>query len=369
MCAEKAGRLRIFAFGGNGTSGKLNIVTPDMDRLGRDLCSAAGDGLTSDEMGEVISRTIVGLVAHDALHVCWRNPDTNMASFGFWHRLTAKIGRMQMINLYSGQEPAHPAELARRGVLAQVVNARDRLAYKILLDNGFGSELRLLLRGSHGSWGTLVLFREQGGRPFEQSDVDRVAELVKPLVAASRGYIRATPLRPADQDLPPGVIVVGADHAVRGITPEGHAWLREIRLPGPLAKPEWAATALSSEVAMASRRFVRDPTTSRPVACLPSAYAGRWVSVQGQPLNADGTGDVAVIIQAAGVELLPALSAWYDITARERTIIDQLREGIPAKQIARRLDLSVHTVNDHLKSIYRKISITSREEIMAVLTR
>jgi DNA-binding CsgD family transcriptional regulator len=162
---------------------------------------------------------------------------------------------------------------------------------------------------------------------------------------------------------------VGADHAVRGITPEGHAWLREIRLPGSLAKPEWAATALASEVAMAGRGFVRDPTTPRPVACLPSAYAGRWVSVQGQPLDADGTGDVAVIIQAAGAELLPALSSWYDITGRERTIIDQLREGIPAKQIARRLGLSVHTVNDHLKAIYRKTGITSREEVMAVLTR
>lgn len=162
---------------------------------------------------------------------------------------------------------------------------------------------------------------------------------------------------------------MGADHAVRGISPEGHAWLREVRLPGSLAKPEWAATALSSEVALACRRFVRAPTTPRPVACLPSAYAGRWVGVQGQPLDADGTGDVAVIIGAAGAELLPALSAWYGVTGRERTVIDQLREGVQAKQIARRLDLSVHTVNDHLKSIYRKTGIAGREEITALLSR
>jgi DNA-binding CsgD family transcriptional regulator len=344
-------------------------VTPDTDRLERGLCSAAGEGLTSDEMGEVVFRATVGLVAHDSLHVCWRNPNTNMASFGFWHRHTPRIGLAQMIDFYAGRDPARPAEQVYRGFLGQVVNARDRLAYKILLDNRFGSELRLLLRGSHGVWGTLALFREQGGRPFEQADADRVARLVTPLVAASRSYIRGNSLRPPDHGLPPGAIVVGADHAVRGITPEGCAWLRAIRLPGPLAKPEWAATALSSEVALASRRFVRDPTAPRPVTCLPSAYAGRWVSIEGQPLDADGTGDVAVIIQAAGVELLPALSSWYDITGRERTIIDQLRDGIPAKQIARRLDLSVHTVNEHLKAIYRKISITSREEIMAVLSR
>jgi DNA-binding CsgD family transcriptional regulator len=218
-------------------------------------------------------------------------------------------------------------------------------------------------------WGTLELFREQGGRIFDQGDADRLARIVRPLVAASRSYIRGNSLRPPDRDLPPGVIVVGAGHAVRGITPEGYAWLRAIRLPGPLARPEWAATALSSEVAMASRRFVRDPTAPRPVTCLPAAYAGRWVSVHGQPLNADGTGDVAVTIQAAGVELLPALSSWYDITGRERTIIDELRDGICAKQIARRLDLSVHTVNEHIKAVYRKIGITSREEIMVALSR
>jgi DNA-binding CsgD family transcriptional regulator len=344
-------------------------VTPDTDRLERGLCSTAADGLTSDEMGEVVSRAIAGLVAHDSLHVCWRNPTTDIASFGFWHRLTPKVDRTQMINFYSGRETAHPAEQARQGVLGRVVNARDRLAYKILLDNGLSSELRLLLRGARGAWGTLALFREQGGSPFGQSDVDRVAQLVKPLVAASRSYLRATSLRPPDQDLPPGVIVVGADHAVRAITPEGHAWLREIRLPGPLASVEWAATALTSEVAMACRKFVRDPSTPRPVACLPSAYAGRWVSVHGQPLTADGTGDVAVVIQAAGVELLPALSSWYDVTGRELTVIGQLRDGLPAKQIARRLDLSVHTVNEHLKAIYRKTGITSREEITAVLSR
>ena len=76
-----------------------------------------------------------------------------------------------------------------------------------------------------------------------------------------------------------------------------------------------------------------------------------------------------MIIQAAGVELLPALSSWYDITDRERTVIGHLRDGIPAKQIARRLDVSVHTVNEHLKAIYRKAGISSREEMVAVLSR
>ncbi|MGW3958997.1 helix-turn-helix transcriptional regulator [Amycolatopsis sp. NPDC005003] len=341
----------------------------DTHRLVRGLCSLAGEGLTSDEMGEAVSRAVGGLVAHDALHLCWRHPGTDLPSFGFWHRLTPKVDWTRLTTSCSGREPVQPAEQARRGVLGHVVDARDPLGHKILLDNGFGSELRLLLRGAHGVWGTLALFREQGGRPFGPDDVDRAARLVPPLVAVSGSYVKAPSLRPPDRDLPPGVIVVGADHAVRGITPEAHAWLREIRLPGPLAGAEWAAKALSCEVAMAGRRFARDPAAPRPVTCLPSAYAGRWVSVHGQPLDADGRGDVAVIVRAAGMELLPALSSWYEITGRERAVLGQLREGLPAKQIARRLDVSVHTVNEHLKAIYRKAGGTGREEIVAVLSR
>ncbi|RSD10358.1 helix-turn-helix transcriptional regulator [Amycolatopsis eburnea] len=325
--------------------------------------------MTADEMGEAVSRAVTRLVGHDALHVCWRTPGTGMPSFGFWHRLAPDVERAQLGACYAGREPAHPAELVRRGVLGHVVDARDRRGHRILLDNGFSGELRLLLRGAHGVWGTLALFREQGGRPFEQDDVERVARLAGPLVSASRRYVTAPSLRPSGPDLAPGVIVVGADHAVRAISPDAHAWLREIRLPGSLARPEWAATALSCEVAMAARRFVRDPASPRPVACLPSAYAGRWVSVHGQALDADGRGDVAVLVQQAGRELLPALASWYGVTGRERAVLAHLREGIPAKQIARLLEVSVHTVNEHLKAVYRKTGGAGRDEIAAVLSR
>jgi DNA-binding CsgD family transcriptional regulator len=67
--------------------------------------------------------------------------------------------------------------------------------------------------------------------------------------------------------------------------------------------------------------------------------------------------------------LLPAIAAWYDITPRERTVIEQALEGLPAKQIARRLDLSQHTINDHFNAIYRKIGVTSREELITRLCR
>lgn len=44
-------------------------------------------------------------------------------------------------------------------------------------------------------------------------------------------------------------------------------------------------------------------------------------------------------------------------------------EGLPAKQITRRLGLSPHTVNDRFKAIYRRTGVTCREELIARLCR
>ena len=41
--------------------------------------------------------------------------------------------------------------------------------------------------------------------------------------------------------------------------------------------------------------------------------------------------------------------------------------GLAAKQIARRLGVSVLTVNDHLRSIYRKADVRGRDELLSLI--
>ncbi|MFD8213882.1 helix-turn-helix transcriptional regulator [Streptomyces sp. NPDC059697] len=61
----------------------------------------------------------------------------------------------------------------------------------------------------------------------------------------------------------------------------------------------------------------------------------------------DGTA-VTRMFTARGWALLPAVAAWYGITPREREVVRHALEGLAAKNIARHLELSQHTVNDHL---------------------
>lgn len=48
------------------------------------------------------------------------------------------------------------------------------------------------------------------------------------------------------------------------------------------------------------------------------------------------------------------------LTVRERQILERLAAGDSYKEIAVRLGISVQTVNDHIKNLYRKLDVHSR---------
>ncbi len=50
------------------------------------------------------------------------------------------------------------------------------------------------------------------------------------------------------------------------------------------------------------------------------------------------------------------------LTARERTVLQLLAEGLPNRTIASRLGISEHTVKFHLSSIFGKLGVSSRTE-------
>jgi DNA-binding NarL/FixJ family response regulator len=50
------------------------------------------------------------------------------------------------------------------------------------------------------------------------------------------------------------------------------------------------------------------------------------------------------------------------LTEREREVLELVAQGLPNKQIARRLGISDHTVKFHLSTIYGKLGVSSRTE-------
>lgn len=63
------------------------------------------------------------------------------------------------------------------------------------------------------------------------------------------------------------------------------------------------------------------------------------------------------------------LTCWSPVdsvlTDRQRTVLHELLAGHGTKQIARNLRISRHTVNDHVKAIYRRLSVGSVGELLS----
>ncbi|GAA3257238.1 helix-turn-helix transcriptional regulator [Nonomuraea helvata] len=345
-------------------------------RIARELCSALGSPGSPAEVGAAISQIVGRRVAHDALRLVGLNPalGIGLGAFSFWHEYRPALISDLVLNRYLHGDPCPLPVLAQQSVPVCVVGAgagdgrRNTQIRRVLASHGAGSELRLLIRDRQGVWGLLGLLRAEGCRPFGETDVRQVQQLAPALLAALRGYVTAGPLAPTVPALPTGVITIGADHTVRSISPQARAWTRQMWPAAGSGVPDWIADAFWVGLSLHVRTHTRDPHAWTPLICAPAANFGRWVLIHGQPLDENGDSDVAILIQAAGGKLLlPSFCDWYGITAGERRVIEHLYAGAAAKQIARALDLSTYTVNDHLKSVYRKTGAQSRDELIAAI--
>ena len=55
----------------------------------------------------------------------------------------------------------------------------------------------------------------------------------------------------------------------------------------------------------------------------------------------------------------------YGLTRREREILQRLVDGLTMKQIAGALNISYHTVGNHLRNVYRKLHVRGRSSAVA----
>ncbi|WP_043632967.1 helix-turn-helix transcriptional regulator [Nonomuraea candida] len=332
------------------------------NRLYRDLCGALVPGAGLEAVAAELSRVLAPVVPHDALRCGTSNPSSGpgITTLAFWHGYTADLGRELLRADRAGEYIREVTHLAGRQVPVTVARRPPRGTRDRLLDeHGAGEELCLALRDARGWWGLLCLMRAAAARPFDEADARRLAAVGPALAAAFRRYVTAPAVRSPGHGPPPGMLVVGADNRIRTMTPQAGPWLEAMR--AHLSVPGWLADCSFACLAAAARER---PGPLR--LCVPAAGCGWWTTIEAQRLgDAD---DVAVMIQrASGRSLMPAFCDWYGVTARERQIMQHLYSGSAPKQIARALDLSVHTVGDHLKALFRKTGTSGRDELIASL--
>ena len=105
----------------------------------------------------------------------------------------------------------------------------------------------------------------------------------------------------------------------------------------------------------------------RPVRIRVRAADGSWAVIEAARLD-DPDRAIAVTVHAAGIdEILGLVCRAYDLSNRERELVTLIAQGDDTHAIAERMFISRYTVQDHLKSIFDKLGVHSRLELLTRL--
>jgi DNA-binding CsgD family transcriptional regulator len=256
------------------------------------------------------------------------------------------------------RDPEGVRTLARatRGRLESSPRYRD-----VLRPLGLGDELRAVLRAGGVCWGCLCLHRE-AGVAFSDTEAAFVRRIAPYVAEGIRGALLAAGAETADPAEGPGLLVLALDGSLLSCTDAGNRWLEELGHPdverhGVPVEIRALAGRLEGSGAALPRLRVR-------------TLAGRWAVLHVSRLPAAGADAVAVIVdEASPSDLAPVLMLAYGLTSREQTVTQLVCRGLSTREIAARLHISEHTVQDHLKSVFDKTGVGSRRELVAAIMR
>ncbi len=254
-----------------------------------------------------------------------------------------------------GAEPAASLSAATHGDLDRSLRQRE-----VRRPSGFGDELRTVLTGPTGSWGTLTLLRESRRPHFTPAEVRIVSSLAPVLSDGVRRALlreRAASESPADT----GVLVLDADDTVEVANAAAERWIDEL---SPDREAPGILPLAIGAVVLQTRSIASGGDVGLATARVRTA-AGRWLVVRGSVVGPDRIG---VLLEAARpAELASTLADTYGFTERERAVTALVARGESTAAIADRLHLSAYTVQDHLKAIFEKSGTGTRGELVARL--
>ena len=244
------------------------------------------------------------------------------------------------------------------------------LLWRDLLDSyGIGDIASLVFRDRFGCWGFLDLWRSGTVPRFSSAEAAYLAGIAEPVTAAlRRSQANAFAARvPRDARRLPGpvVLLLSADLVVLGQTPHTPDYLR-ILVPPAEDRPPIPASAYNVAAQLLAVEAGVDPN-------VPSARVhlsdGLWVTLRAARIGDTGPAgqrDIAVTIEETPPpERVDLFARAFGLSARESELLGHLASGTDTRELARRMFLSQHTVQDHLKSIFAKTSAHNRRALLS----
>lgn len=246
--------------------------------------------------------------------------------------------------------------------------SRSLLWREVLSRYGVVDVASMVFSDRYGCWGFLDLWRVGAANPFTDGEVAFLTGIRDAVTTALRRCQANTFVsRPTRETGWPGplMLLVSPELDVLGQTPETHEYLRVLvppadgRAPIPASAYNVAAQLLAVEA---------EVDRNQPSARV-HLSDGMWLTLRAARIadaQPPGQRNIAVTIEAASpVDRMSLFARSFGLSARERELVGHLMTGVDTKEVARRMFLSEHTVQDHLKSIFSKTSVRNRRTLLS----
>ncbi len=346
--------------------------TQSKERAADRIAELAGRGLDLKAFWDGCAEVVSSVVPHFSAP-CWftLDPASLLVTSHYDHGLIPELPPEWLAHEYYEDDVHNIAGVARseRGIStvheAAGGDPSQSPRWQKNVQYGADQELLVALRTRTGeAWGLLALYREPG-RPTFQAEEFQFLRAAAPHLAqgARRGLLVGEASDPEGPE-PPGLIVLNEDWSVDSLTPGAESWLSELP-DGDWERQNRLPPSVLAVAGRALRTVEGDDAPGEVAVARVLSSEGRWLVLHGAALVTKATRRVAVIVEPANAaRITPLLMAAYSLTDREQEVTRLVLSGDSTAQIAERLFLSPHTVQQHLKSVFEKTGVRSRRELV-----
>lgn len=242
------------------------------------------------------------------------------------------------------------------------------LLWRDLLDgHDIGDVASVVFRDRFGCWGFLELWRAGREARFLGRDAAMLSAIVEPVTQALRRTQASTfVLRSAPpRQVGPVVLLLSPELDVIGQTPDTHERLTQLVPPAP-DRPPVPASAYNVAAQLLA---VEAGVDTHPPYARVHLSDGLWLALRaariGDEEPATDRNIAVTIAEAAAPERADVFARACGLSPRENELLGHLLEGCDSREIAARMFLSTHTVQDHLKKIFTKTGSGNRRALVS----
>ncbi len=265
---------------------------------------------------------------------------------------------------------ARPVALLAEAVSGDL--AKSLVWREVMSRYGVADVASAVFADQYGCWGFLDLWRDGTRGPFTADDAEFIASLAAPLTSALRHCQARTFVKPAAaqrHDAGPVVLTLDDDLRIISKTAASQAWLNVLLPPDPGERVIPASVYnVAAQLLAAEEGLDHHPPRART-----HLADGFWLTLRAARLSRDhersapvGNATLVVTIEeASAVERLDLFGRAFALTAREKELLGLLATGNDTRAMARRMSLSEHTIQDHLKSVFAKTGARNRVTVLS----